>query len=71
MKSMRAKDIDGEMVEFKVGGFCAFKCDIEQSGEILDVRPDRYNPEVLVEVNEGGYGHGKTWIPCDRCWDVE
>lgn len=80
-KAIKARDAEGTERIFIVGGSVGFKCDVEQYSTILDVRKAgsipglRYTSvdraEVLVDVQEGGYGHGEQWIPCERCWEVE
>ena len=60
-----------ETREIKVGDYVEFKCDVEQSAKVIEIR--RINPrsydvgfELLVNVTEGGYGHGEQWIPANE-----
>jgi hypothetical protein len=69
MKTVRAADVDGVIRYFTIGDSISFKCDVEQSSEITAVRRSAYGvAAVRVNVTEGGYPHGETWIDCDRCW---
>ena len=73
LKQITAKDISGNRVTFAVGQRVFFKHDVEQSAVILDVSENGHRwtgmPFNAVEVNvqEGCYFHGETWIPCHRC----
>lgn len=63
-----ADNDEGDAVEFRIGGFVCFKCDIEQGSEIFGIRRYEYGIEILVDITEGGYEHGKTWIRSTDTW---
>lgn len=55
----------------KVGDRIGFKCDVEQSSEVYGVRTNEWSGklELLVEVTQGDYRHGRKWVDAERCFD--
>jgi hypothetical protein len=51
---MKTATVDGQIV--KIGDWVGFKADIEQSGQIVDIKSS-YMGEALVLENKGGF-HG-------------
>jgi len=67
--------VEGKIV--KVGDCVGFKCDVEQSGEIVKIKFDsnsRYNGAVLVLKSEYGFcgdyigGQTETEVYANDCW---
>ena len=63
--------IDGQTV--KVGDWVGFKSDVEQSGQILEIKSSYMGPSLVLENKNGfhgGYIGGETItteLACD-CW---
>lgn len=72
------KDFNGNDVEVKVGDWVGFKCDIEQSGQIIEIktRNNWYGDRSIVFVleNKEGFrgeyirGAKQTEEDAERCW---
>lgn len=67
--------VDGRTV--KVGEWVGFKCDIEQTGKIVDIQHDSlsdYNGPKLILENEDGFhgeyigGDTRTYAYANDCW---
>jgi hypothetical protein len=60
--------------EVKVGDYVGFKCDIEQSGKVVEIKKDMWRKTVLVLENTNGfhgdYIGGETihTETADDCW---
>ena len=58
----------------KVGDFVGFKCDVEQSGRITEIRYDTAGAVVLYLENPDGFsgeyldGDRVTWQFASDCW---
>lgn len=52
---MNTAQVEGKTV--KVGDHVGFKCDIEQSGKIIEIKRNMFGRAVLVLENKNGF-HG-------------
>lgn len=59
MDQITFTDSDGEEVTVKVGDFVGFKCDIEQSAEVVKIEPhDTHGAKFTVKAPPDGFaGH--------------
>ena len=62
-----------EALKVKIGDSVGFKCDVEQGSKVYDIRQRRlfmseYVIEFEVNVERGGYSHGRRWINAEDCW---
>ena len=46
--------VDGKQV--KVGDWVCFKCDIEQSGQIVEIKQSYMGPSLVLQNNNGFHG---------------
>lgn len=62
--TMAARDVTiGDVVEFK--------CDVEQSSEVLGIQVNHDGlHSFVVNVNAGGYAHCRTLVDATSCWAV-
>ena len=69
---MKTAMVEGKVV--KVGDWVGFKCDIEQGGQIVDIKNAGFGRTVLVLENKNGFigeyigGETRTEEDADRCW---
>ena len=69
---MQSCTVDGQAV--RVGDWVSFKSDIEQSGQIVQIRTSSFGkPELILENPrgfQGGYigGQTRTVEPASDCW---
>ena len=54
----------------KVGDRVLFKSDVEQYSEVKGIMQDPHGPGLLfqVEVTQGDYRHGLTWMNAEKCY---
>ena len=48
-------DADGDVINIKIGDWVSFKCDIEQTARVIEIRGNRITVEAPCEGFEGAY----------------
>jgi len=75
MKSVMIKDVFTDKdVEIKIGDWVGFKCDIEQSGKVIQIKRGLWGDIELVLEDENGFigeyigGETKTVVRLKDIW---
>ena len=73
MEKVTFTNYDGETETRKIGDYVGFKCDIEQSGKIVEIKRGQWGIVLVLENDngfEGGYigGDRTTTVDLDQIW---